>query len=157
MPRTLTWSLRVVVVILLAGTSVAAAAVSAQAHASLLSSSPGDGAMMAQPPDAVVLRFDEPVDVHGTAVRVFSASGETIRLGAAEAVGDPTAAAATEVRVTLPTLVDDQYLVRWATTTSGDFHPVSGSFVFSVGVPLQPGFASSQGSGPPWGAASRPC
>ena len=149
MQRTLTWSTRVAVVTLLSAVSLVAAAVSAQAHASLLSSSPGDGAMMAQPPDAVVLRFDEAVDVRSTAVRVFSGSGSTIRLGSAQAVGNATSA--TEVRLALPTLADDQYLVRWSTTTSDDFHPVSGSFAFSVGVPLQPGFAASQASGPPLG------
>ena len=152
MQRTLTWAARAAVVGLLASSAIVAAAASAEAHASLLSSTPGDGAMMAQSPDAVVLRFDEPVDVGATAVRVYSGSGETVRVGRARADGNPSAAA-TEVQVVLPALPDDQYLARWDTTTSDDFHPVSGSFAFSVGVPLQPGFASSQGSGPPVGTA----
>ena len=105
MQRTLSWTARVTAVVLLTCAWLAAAAGGAEAHASLVSSSPADGAMVAPAPDAIILRFDEPVDVRATAVRIFSGSGSTIRLEAAQAVGDPDAAVASDVRVALPALL----------------------------------------------------
>ena len=109
--RTLTWAARAAVVGLLASSAIVAAAASAEGACVVALQHAGDGAMMAQSPDAVVLRFDEPVDVGATAVRVYSGSGETVRVGRARADGNPSAAA-TEVQVVLPALPDDQYLVR---------------------------------------------
>ncbi len=152
MQRTLRWSLRVLLVTWLAGCALLAAGGSAEAHAALVSSSPGDGAMIAEPPDAVVLRFDEPVDVRATAVRILSGSGETIRqqLGRG-GDGRPVVRRSNRSTAEPPSTGRRSIPRQWSTTTADDFHPVSGAFVFSVGVSLQPGFMATQASGPAWG------
>ncbi len=96
----------------------------AWAHASLVSSFPGDGAVLATPPSQIELRFNEPVQV--TQLQVLKATGEVVELGelagSAEAPQVPLATA----------LAPGSYLVIWR-AISADSHPVSGSFVFQVG------------------------
>jgi copper transport protein len=103
----------------------AASAGPAQAHAVLEQSNPADGAILAQAPAAVVLRFSEPVSpVFAT---VLDATGRALT-----ATSDVSSRDA-EVRVALPaTMADGSYVVSYR-ITSVDSHVVGGSLVFSVG------------------------
>ncbi len=149
MPRGLGWIVRVSIALLLAVGWTALSAGAAQAHASLVSSSPAAGQSMAEAPAELVLTFDLAVDVSDTAVRVVASSGETYRLASAQAAPDPEATAATELHIPLPDLAEDQYLVRWSTVSVDDYHVVAGTFPFGVGVVVEPGGATSgEGAAP---------
>ncbi|MQA32333.1 copper resistance CopC/CopD family protein [Modestobacter roseus] len=113
--------------LLLAGVGVdVLTAPPAAAHATIVSTSPADGARLDAVPDAVTLQFDEPVSLGAGYARVLGADGERADTGAAE-VGDDT--------VTVPLrdgLPESGYLVTYR-VVSADSHPVSGAFSFVVG------------------------
>jgi len=120
----------------------------AQAHDRLVASEPGDGAALEAAPEEVTLTFSgEPLDV-GTAVTVVDAEGEAVAAGEPEVDG-------TEVVQAVDGLPDGGYAVRWR-VVSGDGHPVSGGFGFTVGDPDAPVPDPAQGapSAPPSPAAA---
>lgn len=122
----------VIVVGALAGWAPAAGA-----HAALQSSSPASGETVPEAPDALTLRFNEPVVPTADAVRLLDVDGEEVAIGDAEAV-DAT------IRVELPDgLPDGSYVVAWK-AMSADSHPVSGAFGFAIGAPS----VSADGSDP---------
>jgi copper transport protein len=121
------------------------------AHAVLLESSPAENAVLAEAPERVVLRFNEPV--RPAVVRLLRASDE-----ASVALGRPQVSD-TELRVALPTgLPDGSYVLSYR-VTSADGHPVVGSFVFAIGAaagPVSPGLAGgSEDFWPAAGVAAR--
>jgi copper transport protein len=97
------------------------------AHAVLLESSPAENAVLAEAPEQVVLRFNEPV--RPTVIRLLRASDEgSVELARAQVTDN-------EVRVPLPTgLPHGSYILSYR-VTSADGHPVVGSFVFAIGAP----------------------
>lgn len=116
----------VVLLGLVLGVLVAAAA-PAWAHASLESTEPPAGAVLDAPPEAIELRFTEPVTVALGGVRVYDADGDAID------TAPPTKPANTAVRVGLRgEMPDGSYVVTWR-VTSADTHPVQGAFTFQVG------------------------
>jgi copper transport protein len=128
-----------------AALALALAAGAAWPHASLVDTSPADGARLEAPPAEVVLRFDEPVTP--TAVRLLDGSGTPVPLPAAPGVRD------NEMRVALPAeLRAGQYLLSFR-VTSLDSHPVGGSVAFAIGADPPPRGvrpASPGGSAPAW-------
>ncbi|WP_198671532.1 copper resistance CopC family protein, partial [Desertihabitans aurantiacus] len=99
----------------------------ASAHASLLSSDPVPGAVLATAPTDVRLVFDEPVTPAVEGVRLVGVDGSTVVLDA-RAVDDT-------VLVTLPTgLARGSWLLSWR-VVSADAHPISGVLGFAVGAP----------------------
>jgi copper transport protein len=115
--------------VVLAAVLVLAGASPAAAHASLVDSTPSPSAVLAEPPPAVVLHFDEEVDVALGGIEVVRADGTAVDVGAAEQVpGDRT-----RVRAALPDLDDGTYVVAWR-VTSADGHPAKGAFSFQLGV-----------------------
>ncbi|GGO88243.1 transport integral membrane protein [Nocardioides phosphati] len=99
----------------------------AQAHSSLISSDPVNGAVLAKPPTHATFRFDESVALGAGAVQVFDATGHRLRA--------PATARDTTVTVALPAaLARGTYTVVWR-VVSADGHPVAGSLSFSVGRP----------------------
>lgn len=93
-------------------------------HAVLLETRPADGAVLAAPPDAVILRFNEPVAP--VSMRLIAGSGREVAVERLRV---------TDGEVTLPftgPLEHGQYLVSYQ-VTSLDSHRVRGSFTFSVG------------------------
>jgi copper transport protein len=101
----------------------------AAAHAVLEDSSPRRGSPLERPPERVVLRFNEPVEVAFGSVRVYDAAGERIERGSATHPGGRS----DEVAVGLRTgLGDGTYTVTYR-VISADSHPVAGGFVFTVG------------------------
>ncbi|HEX4099084.1 MAG TPA: copper resistance protein CopC [Pseudonocardiaceae bacterium] len=115
-----------VVLELLAGAGPAAA------HAVLISTDPGQGAVVATVPATVSLTFGEPVVVAADGVRVFGPNGAEVDNGHTAALGRPST-----VGVGLPGgnhQPQGTYTVSWR-VISADSHPVAGAFTFSVGHP----------------------
>ncbi|MGY2004310.1 copper resistance CopC/CopD family protein [Blastococcus sp. SYSU DS1024] len=98
----------------------------AAAHATLVSTTPGEGARLDAAPDEVTLRFSEGVSLGAGYARVLGADQQRVDAGNASVDGDV---------VTIPLrgdLPDGGYLVTYR-VVSADSHPVSGAFSFAVG------------------------
>lgn len=108
----------------------------AAAHDQLASSSPSDQQKLERMPASVVLTFDEPALAMGSKVVVTGPGGE-VQQGPPVLVDDTVTQA---LRGDAPA---GDYTVSWR-VTSGDGHPVSGSFTFS---------ARAAGTGTPPGAS----
>lgn len=97
----------------------------AEAHDALLGSEPSDGAVLAAPPAQVVLTFSEPPSSVGAEVLVEGPGG------ALPAQGPATVDGVTVTQALAPDLPAGDYVVTWR-AVSGDGHPVTGTFAFSV-------------------------
>ena len=103
----------------------------ASAHAQLEGSDPGAGDVLAVAPSQVTLTFGEGVEFTANAIQVFDDHLQRVKTGSVAAVGPD----GNQLRVALPPgLVRGTYTVSWD-VSSGDTHPVSGSFRFSIGAP----------------------
>jgi len=100
----------------------------ALAHASLMRAEPPEGAMLAQPPTALKLTFNEPVSP--LVMRLIGPDGEVI--------APATAAENNVVTLTPPLLRQGTHVLSWR-VVSADGHPVGGSLLFSVGARTEPG------------------
>ena len=99
----------------------------ASAHATLVSTDPAEGSVLASTPDVVTFTFDEPVSLPGKAVQVFDATGEPVD-------SDSTARDAV-ITTDLPESLDDgSYVIVWR-AISADGHPIAGSLTFAIGAP----------------------
>jgi copper transport protein len=99
----------------------------ASAHASLVSTEPSDASMMSQAPKTVRLRFNEPVTP--AAIKLIDGEGRT-RDDAPVSVHDDT------IEIRLPDdLPRGAQLISYR-VFSADGHPVGGSLVFSLGMPV---------------------
>jgi copper transport protein len=98
---------------------------SACAHASLVSTEPRDGSMVAQAPKTVRLRFNEPVTP--AVVRVIDSDGTTRNDAAVHAINET-------IDITLPEGLPAGTQVISYRVISADGHPVAGSMMFSVGI-----------------------
>jgi copper transport protein len=106
--------------------SVLGFATGAVAHASLISTEPGDGSMLSQAPKTVRLRFNEPVAP--ASIKLIDGTGkarEDVSVSAHDNV----------VEISLPDNLHGTQLVSYR-VVSADGHPVGGSLVFSVGMPV---------------------
>jgi copper transport protein len=93
-------------------------------HAVLLDTTPGDGAVLDATPEAIVLRFNEPV--RPILVQLRHADIDAPAEPPLETVGH-------EVRATLDQpLVDGTWLVSYR-VSSADGHPVGGAFTITIG------------------------
>ncbi|WP_346837542.1 copper resistance CopC family protein [Microbulbifer sp. SAOS-129_SWC] len=110
--------------ILALGTLIFSAAVSAHTH--LESSTPADGAQLAQSPEQLQLHFAK-------AVRLMHVSLEEKSAGQVKLAFMPGAVAAKDISLPLPALQPGEYTVSWA-TMGGDGHKVSGTFSFVLGA-----------------------
>jgi copper transport protein len=106
--------------------SVLGFATGAFAHASLISAEPADGSMMSQAPKTVRLRFNEPVAP--ASIKLIDSAGK--------ARDDVSVAAHDNViEINLPDDLHGTQLVSYR-VVSADGHPVGGSLVFSIGMPV---------------------
>lgn len=113
----------------------------AHAHAVLLETSPGDGAVLLTAPTQVVLRFNETV----TPMRMHVVD----RMGRTLAAGEAVTSVNTVVRIALPpALSTGGYLVTWR-VVSADGHPVGGTFAFSIGT-AHPGMPPASAGNGAW-------
>jgi copper transport protein len=110
-------------------TTALVTAPAAAAHATLVSSTPANDAVVVRPPSSVVLRFSEPVESAFGAVRVYDSDVRRVDAGRVIQPDENTVEAAIDRRLGRGT-----YTVTWR-VVSADSHPVSGAFVFHVGAP----------------------
>lgn len=99
----------------------------ASAHASLVSSTPGNDEVVEQAPREVVLTFDDGVNVDDGGVRVLDPAGEDVAEGSPSTTADGT-----EVRQPVASGPEGTYTVSYR-ALSDDGHVISGSYVFHVG------------------------
>ena len=103
------------------------AAAPASAHATLVSTDPAEGAVLATAPDQVTFTFDESVQLVPDGLQAFDAAGDPVEIKGS--------ASGAEVTGDLPSGLDDgTYVVTWR-VVSADGHPVAGSLTFHVGAP----------------------
>lgn len=120
---------RLAALLLLAFAVVAATALPASAHASLVSTEPSPDGVYASSPSAITLRFSESVEVSLGGVKVFDAKTEKrVANGPAEHPDGE----GTFVTSDLPDLPNGTYVVTWR-VVSADSHPIEGAFTFQVG------------------------
>lgn len=112
----------------------------AQAHDSLLSTEPVDGATLSSMPAAIVLHFAEPAQRLGTAVVVLGSDGNV-------ASGRPVIVASELRQPVTAGSPPGRYTVNWR-VVSDDGHPVQGSFRFTTTTPTVSPGASSTSSSP---------
>ena len=113
-------------------------AVPAFAHASLVGTSPPDGAVIERPPEHLTLRFSEPVSP--LLLNLIKPDRTSLNLAAFE-VTDRS------LRVFLPSsLLDGTYVLSWRVVSS-DGHSIGGSVVFSVGIPSTRSMPNFEDSG----------
>jgi copper transport protein len=98
----------------------------AAAHATLVSTDPGEGARLESVPDRVTLEFSESVTLGAGYARVLSADGAQVDTGAAAVDGRVLTI---PLRSDLP---EGGYLVTYR-VVSADSHPISGAYSFAVG------------------------
>ncbi len=102
------------------------AAPPAAAHATLVSTDPAEGEVVAETPDVVTFTYDEPVSLTDGSIQVFDAAGEPV-----------DSSATSEDEVVTADLPDElsagTYVVAWR-VVSADGHPISGSLTFSIGA-----------------------
>src|SRR5256885_3978681 len=103
--------------------TAAAAVPAASAHAQLVSTDPGDGAVLARAPARVTLVFDDGVHVQRGTTGVGNA-------GKRRVAGKPQSSGRTVV-IPLRKLGDGDYTVRWR-VLSNDGHTVQGVFAFGA-------------------------
>jgi copper transport protein len=139
--RSAVWLLTLLAGWLLAGVVVAGPA---SAHATLVSTDPGEGARVATAPAKVTLTFDEAVSLGAGYARVLGSTGNRVDAGAAHVDG---AVLTIPLRGDLP---DGGYLVTYRVVSS-DSHPVAGAFSFVIGNGslVSGAAASAQSSGDP--------
>jgi copper transport protein len=102
---------------------------SALAHAQLEETTPERGAVVKHEPEAVIFRFDEPVEGNFGAVRVYDANGERVDEGDAFHPNGEGPRLGVHLKPGLP---DGSYTATYR-VVSADGHIVSSGFVFSIG------------------------
>jgi methionine-rich copper-binding protein CopC len=123
--RAATARLRAVVVLAVTAAAVLVGASAAQAHNTLVSTDPAQGAVVAAAPARVTLTFNEPARSLGTEVVVTAPDGTTVSTG--EAVLDGVTVSQ-DVTGALPA---GAYTVTWR-VTSADGHPLEGVLSFTA-------------------------
>jgi copper transport protein len=116
----------------------------ASAHAQLISTDPGQSAVLATAPARVSLTFGESVEVAADGVRIFGPDGNQVDTGQATHLG-PASTVGVGLR---DGSRQGTYTVSWR-VISADSHPVAGAFTFSIGHPStskKPSLAQPTGS-----------
>jgi copper transport protein len=115
---------------------------SAFAHANLLQREPNFGKRLATSPPAVLLHFDQGVDVFPDSIEVRSATGALVTAGPAHTIDQKRVAT-----VPLKRLPKGAYTVRWH-VTSFEGHVLSGVYTFGVRVVPPPPTEAYGSAGP---------
>jgi copper transport protein len=115
-------------IVALAGLVALAFPAAAFAHASLIREAPTFRQRLAQPPRAILLRFDETVTALPKSIVVLAQNGDNLA-GAPRVTGGGRSLVAS-----LPRLPRGPYTVRWQ-ALSDDGHVVSGVYTFGVRYP----------------------
>ncbi|MBE3557582.1 MAG: copper resistance protein CopC [Firmicutes bacterium] len=111
------------------------------AHAHYQSSSPADGASLAQPPTSVTIHFTESIEPSLSKIEVLDASGQEVTAGAARPIDNNQG-----LQVPLrPSLSPGKYTVEWSNVAT-DGHALNGSFTFTVSATSTQGDVAQQHS-----------
>jgi len=139
-PRRLLLEALIVLALVLA--AVALLAPRLEAHATVVATQPQDGAILQQPPRALLLQFDEPVEVALGGVQVTDATGRRVDRGRPDHPGGDGRV----VRVPLRRDLGGAYTAAWR-VTSADGHQVSDSISFIVRGAGGEGWLAAGGAG----------
>ena len=127
-PRARVWRRRWLALPVAIGLAVGVAP-AAFAHATLIGTEPSNDAVVEEPPNRVVLRFDEAVESALGAVRVYDGEGRQVD------AGEITRPSGDRVAVAIDrSLQRGTYTVAWR-VISADSDPINGAFVFHVQAP----------------------
>lgn len=118
--------------ILLALVTALIAASMASAHANLMRSDPAANATLPSAPAQVAIWFTEAIEPGFSNISVLFEDGSTADGG--DSIVSPTDP--TQLSVSLADSREGTYLVSWRVLSTVDGHITSGSFVFSVGKPI---------------------
>lgn len=116
---------------LLACLATLAPATPAWSHASLVKSSPANGAALSKAPSEIRAWFSEELTVKGSVLRLYDSRQKLVASGGI----DPAATKHDVMRIAVPHLVTGAYVVKWHAISADDNEPKDGSFRFSVGGP----------------------
>ncbi|MGH2446912.1 MAG: copper resistance protein CopC, partial [Candidatus Limnocylindria bacterium] len=112
------------------------------AHAQLVTSSPGAGVVVPEPPAEIRLVFSEPLESQATSVDIVAPDGtELLSRGGRVDPDDPFTLVVAD-----PGLTDGIYSVIWRTLSAADGHTAEGFFSFGVGD-VDPALAGAGASG----------
>jgi len=129
-PRTRLRGARILTAVAIAIVAWLAVAQPASAHATLSSSNPAPGAVLASAPAAVTLHFDEAISTVPGSLRVLGPDGSRADTGN---VHHPSGSG-NDIAVDLHGgAKQGSYFVSWR-VVSADSHPVSGAFTFAIGT-----------------------
>ena len=118
---------------LLAALATLAPATPAWSHASLVKSSPANGASLSKAPSEIRAWFSEELTVKGSTLRLYDSHQKLVASG-----GIDSAVAKHDVmRIAAPHLANGAYLVKWHAISADDNEPRDGSFKFSIGMGAQ--------------------
>ncbi|HEY3505555.1 MAG TPA: copper resistance protein CopC [Actinocatenispora sp.] len=132
--------LKRILVVLAAVVAALVPALPASAHAVLLRTDPGSGAIVQEAPASVTLTFNEPVELISRDIGVVAPTGAKVG-GTPELTRDGTV-----LRIPLRAgLPKGTFLVTYR-VISADSHPVAGGFSFSIGAPSATAPAASGGT-----------
>jgi methionine-rich copper-binding protein CopC len=134
----------------------------ALAHARLTDSYPADGDALAEPPEQVQLRFNEPVEAEFDPIEVYDQEGDRVDEEDARVSPDDRRLLVAD----LGELSESTYTVEWR-VTSADSHPLDGGYEFAVnasaagtdaGSPIAPieRSAEQEEAGSMWGSVLVP-
>jgi copper transport protein len=119
--------LRILALVAMAVAAVVIPAGPASAHAALLENTPSSGSVVQTAPEQIRLHFSEGISIKLGGIRVFGPAGQEIELP------KPTLSDGSST-ITVPFEAAEQgtYTVAWR-VISGDSHPISSAFTFSIG------------------------
>jgi copper transport protein len=137
MPRILRTSLLLALLIALSISGVVLA------HADIVRSDPAANAVLEQAPAQITIEFTEPVEPRLSKIEVLYADGSSADNN--DTWRDPNDPRV--LHVSLQESREGTYIVSWRALSEVDGHVTSGSYVFSVGQPIDPAKLSAQGSG----------
>jgi copper transport protein len=129
----LRFAARVAVVLAGSALTLLVPAAPAGAHAYLVKSSPGDGAVLTTAPEVLTLSFTESVELSATHIEIVDGDGRRLAptsINTRSAVGDTESPM--DVVVGLPTLPANTYHITWRTLSSDDLHATTGNLVIGV-------------------------
>ncbi|WGD37927.1 copper resistance CopC family protein [Lysinibacter sp. HNR] len=130
-------------------TAPLAVATPAHAHDRLISSQPSDSAQIDAAPENVSLTFSDTILNIGSLIRVTDSAGKDW------IDGEPSHDARLLTQKLLPGAADDTYTVAWRVVSS-DGHPISGSFVYTVGTGTPERGDTTPSAVPPVGSETAP-
>ncbi|MGI5238976.1 copper resistance protein CopC [Dactylosporangium sp. CA-139066] len=130
----LRFAARLAVVVAASALTLLVPAVPAGAHAYLVTSSPGDGAVLTIAPQVLTLSFTESVELSATHIDIVDGDGRRFAPTSinTRSTGGGDAESPMDVVAGLPSLPANTYHVTWRTLSSDDLHATTGNLVIGI-------------------------